>query len=102
MKLLQLQEAGYSGKRTLKQMMQFFWLDEDLSDGNDEQFYFPTQNYIVRNEAAHGECNEVWWIKFNPQNTNHIGIMYFDEHFDWISDKEFVENFIVYEQKKVF
>lgn len=100
MKLDQLQEASYAGKRTMEQMMQFFWADEELSS-DDELMYFTRDDYLARNDAAHGECNEVWWIKIS-HNQKNVGVMYVDEHFDWITEEEFMKNFIIYKQQKVF
>jgi len=103
MKLGQLQEAAYSGQRTLKQMMQFFFQDDELTDGDDdESIFFPSGDFIVRNHAAHGECNEVWWVKFDKKVPNKVGVMYVDEMADWITEQEFVQNFIVYRQDKVY
>ncbi len=102
MKLTQLQEAAYSGKRTMEQMMQFFWEDEELSDEKSGRLYFTRDDYIARNDAAEGECNEVWWIKLSHNRKDAVGIMYRDEHFDWITVKEFMKDFIIYKQQKVF
>jgi len=103
MKLDQLQEAQYSGQRSLEKMMQFFFRDDELTDGDEgESIFFPSGNYIVRNEKAHGECNEVWWVKFDTKVPNKVGIMYVDEMVDWIPEQEFVQNFIIYKQDKVF
>ena len=100
MKLTQLQEASYAGKRTLEQMMQFFYKDDELS-GDDDSLFFTRNDYLARNDAAHGECNEVFWIKFTS-NRKSVGVMYVDEHFDWITEQQFVTDFIIYKQQKVF
>lgn len=106
MKLDQLQEAGYTGQRSLKQMLQFFFQDDELTDmastGNDESIFFPAHDYIVRNNDAIGEANEVWWIKLDRSRPGEVGVMYTDEKHDWITEKEFVNIFFVYEQKRIY
>ena len=103
MKLDQLQEAAYTGQRSMKQMLQFFFQDDELTDGNeDESIFFPGRDYIVRNNDAHGEANEVWWIKLDRTQPGKVGVMYTDEMHDWYSEKEFVTSFFVYEQKLIY